>query len=95
MCSLKWDEPTLIYKNIANPLEECLQQCGLKVNQIGNTYMADQVLKNWMVPESALDHIYVSESFNDKVEAMKLSNSSTDNVLAEYKQNNFKTVRYE
>ena len=54
-------------KNIATPLKNALVQCGFIINQIGNTYQADHVLHDGSVPKSALDHVYHSETINDRI----------------------------
>ena len=63
--SSKWNDEKFLYKSIASPLRNCLEQNGIKNDDsIGNTYLADHVLQNGTMPESALDHLYYSEDID-------------------------------
>ena len=44
--SSKWNDEKFLYKSIASPLRNCLEQNGIKNDDsIGNTYLADHVAK--------------------------------------------------
>jgi endonuclease/exonuclease/phosphatase family metal-dependent hydrolase len=47
---------------------------------VGMTYLSDHVLANGKIPESALDHVYISNRIKSGVKAHTLENSSTDHV---------------
>ena len=76
----KWDSPKFLHKNISIPLKNCLQQCGINILPVGNTYLADHMLQNGTIPESALDHLYTSDVINDRIVYKTLKNSATDHV---------------
>ena len=80
LCSTKWKDPNFVHKNISTPLLNCLDQNGIKIHNVGNTYLADHILKNGTIPESALDHMYYSEATKLNVEVKKSDNSSTDHL---------------
>ena len=50
------------------------------VARVGPTYLADHMLKNGLIPESSLDHVYLSKNIEDAITVKKLINSSTDHV---------------
>ena len=51
-----------------------------------NDNHSDHILENGVIPESALDHVYHSESLNPKVNRYNLESSATDHVpfITEY-----------
>ena len=65
---------------MARPLLECLSRHGLIIEDIGPTYQADHILKNGTIPESCLDHVYLSNEIRNSVSVKKLTNSSTDHL---------------
>ena len=71
LCSTKWKDPNFVHKNISTPLLNCLDQNGIKIHNVGNTYLADHILKNGTIPESALDHVYYSEATKLNAEVKK------------------------
>ena len=50
----------------------------MEVANIGSTYQADHILKDGSIPESALDHVYLSKKIRDIVSVKKLMKSATD-----------------
>ena len=54
----------------------------MKVENVGPAYQADRVIKDGSIPESSLDHIYMSKLIQNIVAVKKLQNSSTDHLLA-------------
>ena len=50
------------------------------VARVGPTYLADHMLKNGLIPESSLDHVYLSKNIEDAITVKKLINSVTDHV---------------
>ena len=75
-----WQDPNFLYPRVAEILIESLNQNGLTVLKLGNTYQANHALANGHVAESAIDHIYISPTLNEDVEYRKLPNNSTDHV---------------
>ena len=59
-------------------LVPCLAQCGLKMVNLGYTYLADRLTPEGKTIETALDHIYMSNKTESKTETRKLEESSTD-----------------
>ena len=59
LCSLIWAEPKFPRKKLSEPILECLEQNGLLIQNIWMTYQA-YMLKNWNIPESTLDHVYIN-----------------------------------
>ena len=49
----KWNDPKFLKQNVANVLKNMLQQCGLKVHDVGKKYMPDHAQKNMAICESA------------------------------------------
>ena len=60
LCATSWSDVNYARKKLSQPLLECLKQHGLEVQDIGSTYLADHVLKYGSIPESSLDHVYIS-----------------------------------
>ena len=54
----KWNEPKYKNANVSQVLRECLDQNGLKIEYIGDTYIANHTQKNGNIAMSAIDHIY-------------------------------------
>ena len=54
-----WQDPNFLYPRVAEILIESLNQNGLTVLKLGNTYQANHALANGHVAESAIDHIYM------------------------------------
>ena len=68
LCANKSNNVDYTKKKIANPLKNAIEQNGLTVYPVENTYLADHLLKNGSIPESALDHMYYSKSIKDRIE---------------------------
>ena len=86
LCSQKWQNKDFDKKNISQPLIQCLEKNGLKIQDVGTTYQSDNVQSNGKIAHTALDHVYVSESMVNRIQVKKLQNSATDHlpVIAEY-----------
>ena len=80
LCSLKWETPKYKHKNIAKKLLDTLAQCGLSTAEIGITYLADHAQRNGNIAESALDHVYFSNSLTHNKVVKKGSNCSSDHL---------------
>ena len=80
LCSSKWEDTNYLRKNVSRPLLECLSRQGLIIEDIGTTYQADHILKNGSIPESCLDHVYLSNEIRSNVSVIKLANSATDHL---------------
>ena len=61
LCMNKWKDPTYPPKHLANEILGTLAQCGIKMIELGSTYLADRLSPEVNVIESTLDHIYASE----------------------------------
>ena len=72
--STTWNNKNVLNKKIAVPLKNSLEQNGiLNEDSIGNTYLADHVLQNGKIPESALDHVYYSRTITENVKSKSIS----------------------
>ncbi len=59
-CENKWKDIDYTHRKVSSPLINCLEQSGLIIKKLGNTYQADHKLANGTVPASAFNHIYSS-----------------------------------
>ena len=48
-------------------MPEPVSQNEILIEDVGNTYQADHVLKNGNVPKSALDHVYCGFQWNNLI----------------------------
>ena len=80
LCSNKWDDSNYTRKNVANPLKNCIVRNGLDIHNIGNTYMADRILPDDNITESAIDHVYSSKNIRNQISAKTLETSSSDHL---------------
>ena len=76
----KWNDPLFAHKEMVFRLTDTLEQNGMEVLEIGNTYQADHAQSNGKIAESALDHIYMRLNDENQHNIRKLKNSSTDHV---------------
>ena len=76
----KWDDSHFLHKNVALSLRSCLDLNGLRVNYIGNTYLADHAQNNGNIAESEIDHVYFSKLVKDDFKIKKMSNGSREHV---------------
>ena len=53
----KWNEPNFKNANVSQILRECLDLNGLKIEDIGDSYIANHIQKNGNIAMSAIDHI--------------------------------------
>ena len=67
-------------KEIANKLKGILAMSGMRMIDLGMTYLADRLTPNGVLIESALDHIYISEELEEEATVTKSEESSTDHV---------------
>ena len=58
LCAEKWLQDNYDKRSVAQPLQHCLEQNGLQIQDVGYTYQANHMLPNGDVPQSALDHVY-------------------------------------
>ena len=70
LCSLKWNDPGFVNKNVAEVLKTMLEQEGLQILEIGLTYQADHAQANGNIASSALDYIYCSRDLVHKITVM-------------------------
>ena len=80
LCSNKWLEVDFELHSISNELLSTLALCGMTTCDLGNTYLADRLSPNGETIESALDHVYFSDSVKNRIESSKLKFGSTDHV---------------
>ena len=88
LCSIKWKNDTIIQKSVAAIVKNCLDQCGLKIADVGITYMSDHIQSNGKISETALDHVYHSVKMENIISCETLKTGSSDHfpVLAEFSQ---------
>jgi exonuclease III len=80
LCTKKWLAEDYDRKSVAQPLLHCLEQNGLRVQDIGMTFQADHLQPNGQVAESALDHVYTSRTIEDCIKTRKILYSSSDHL---------------
>jgi hypothetical protein len=80
LCSEKWGLDNYDRKSVAQPLQKCLEQNGIQIQNVGYTFQADRVCQNGEAPRSALDHVYNSLTITDAISVTKLPTSATDHV---------------
>ena len=80
LCSIKWNSPNFLHKKISDELQDTLTNCGLSQIQMGITYTADRLSAGGSEITSALDHIYISTSIENKIRTRKLDTSATDHL---------------
>ena len=75
---------------MAATVKNCLDQCGLFNADIGITYMSDHLQNNGKIAESALDHVYHSETMENIISCKSLKTGSSDHLpaIAEFRQDN-------
>ena len=78
---------------MAELLKKNLEENGLKVRDIGNTFTSDIIQKNGNIASSAIDHIYVSKELEENTFTCKLNSGSSDHVPIVAIIDNGKTVR--
>ena len=80
LCADSWEEDDYDRKSTSQPLLRCLELNGIQVQKVGATYQADHMSKNGSVAQSALDHVYTSESIKECIKIEKIKNSSSDHL---------------
>ena len=55
LCANKWKDENFTHKNMSNLLRGTLESCGMKIGQVGPTFMADHCQRCGMIAESWLD----------------------------------------
>ena len=76
----KWRGEKFLHAKVAKVFFNTIEQNGLSILNVGNTYMADHAQANGNVAESALDHAYVRIGLNKVTEITKIENSSSDHL---------------
>ena len=74
---VSWMASDFLFKN---PLKNCIVRNGLDIHNIGNTYMADRILPDDNITESAIDHVYSSKKIRNQISAKTLETSSSDHL---------------
>ena len=74
----KWNKANYIHAKIVSDLFQVIDENGIKIENVGNTYQADHAQANGNISESALDHVYTR--FGNLTETIKLEDSSSDHV---------------
>ena len=80
LCAEKWLEIDYRRKSVAQPLIQCLELNGLRIQNVGPTYQADHMQENGRIAESSLDHVYSSLPLDNCIKINKLTNSSSDHL---------------
>ena len=78
LCAKKWNDDNFTHKIMANLLQGQLESCGIKIGNVGPTFMADHCQKNGSIAESWLDHIYYSEKLESIISIKTINNHSSD-----------------
>ena len=78
LCANKWKDENFTHKNMSNLLRGTLESCGMKIGQVGPTFMADHCQRNGMIAESWLDHIYYTKQLESVINIKNLNNHSSD-----------------
>ena len=65
---------------MAKALQNTLARCGLTIAKVGPTFQSDHKRVNGEVFGSALDHVYYSSAFENKIITSSLKNSSADHL---------------
>ena len=80
LCSEKWAEPDYVHQILAEEIKSTLALCGLKIAELGQTYLADRLSEQGNTIRSSLDHIYFSEDLGMQISTEALEESSTDHL---------------
>ena len=78
LCSLKWRKQDYVHKAMADGWINAMDRNGMESIDTGVTYTADQMLKDGSIPQSSLDHIYLSQNLRDRTESFKGDYGSLD-----------------
>jgi endonuclease/exonuclease/phosphatase family metal-dependent hydrolase len=80
------------HKYVSSIIMSTLQQKGFMCADVGVTYVSDDQQVNGLFTESALDHVYLSESIKYDLSIRTVPNSSSDHypVIATLKKINSK-----
>ena len=76
--SNKWEESGYLHHKVTKILKGALNQNGLIIKEVGNSYVVNHVQKNGNISESALDHVYSKEKLGNLITIDKLTNCSSD-----------------
>ena len=57
-----------------------MEQNGMSIYMLGDTYLANHCQQNGNVAHSAIDHIYASKNLKEHMVTEKLSKSATDHL---------------
>ena len=58
---------TQTFRKISDVLKNSLEQCGIDIYDMGNTFQSDHLQSNGQVAMSLLDHVYHSKSITDRI----------------------------
>ena len=67
LCANKWFSTKFLNKNLAKALQHTLSRCGLKIADVGPTFQSDHIKVDGEMYGSALDHVYFSSAFENKI----------------------------
>ena len=67
LCANKWFSTKFLNKNVAKALQNTLSRCGLKIADVGPTFQSDHIKVDGEMYGSALDHVYFSSAFENKI----------------------------
>ena len=80
LCAKKRFLPKFVNKNVAKALQFTLSRCGMKIANVGPTFLSDHIKIDGEPFGSALDHIYYSSAFENKIVTTTIKNSSSDHL---------------
>ena len=76
----KWRGEKFLHAKVAKVFFNTIEQNGLSILNVGNTYMADHAQKNGKVAESSIDHVYVNEDLKKQVKSKIINTGSSDHL---------------
>jgi hypothetical protein len=78
--SEKWNQTNYRHFKVATEMQSALTRNGLKNVPIGKTFLAEQTRTDGKSIESALDHVYIKEEMEGRVNVTKGNMSATDHL---------------
>jgi exonuclease III len=78
--SEKWNKINYRHYQVASEWQKNITRNGMKLMDIGNTFLAEQTKQDGSIIESALDHVYVKIDMEEKVIVTRGTLSATDHL---------------
>ena len=80
LCTEKWSELDYVHQLQAEELKSTLALCGLRIAELGQTYLADRLSEQEETISSSIDHIYFSQDLENRIRTEVLLESSSDHL---------------